>query len=419
MPAPVPARTAVARRLPLAAAVALSFFVWGVLGVLVGSILPNVVADLALSSFEAGLIFVVWSFGFATGSAAAERLLRLAPAHRLLLVLSAATGIAAIAQAQAPSFLIFGVLYATLGLFGGAVFTASHTLFGALFPQRRTSALGVLDLVFSAGNIVAPLMVVGLIAAEASWRVAFGLIGAAFLVCALGFALGGGARPAPGSTEPAAGAQPAGGPAPTPAAVAAARRADRLLLVALAAGSFGLGATEWAQHVWFVTFAIASGADDAFARMALSAFTAGMVAARVAAITLGDRMRGAAVVRGLLALALVGHAAMLVAPGGAPLLVANVALGLGIGAMLPVFLGLAMDGDPARAAAFSAVMIVSLTIGGQLASFTVGTLAEFFGVRAAFPVSFVAVAIMASGFEAFRILAARRAERTGLAPRGA
>ena len=47
------------------------------------------------------------------------------------------------------------------------------------------------------------------------------------------------------------------------------------------------------------------------------------------------------------------------------------------------------------------------------------TLAEFFGVLAAFPVSFVAVAIMASGFEAFRILAARRAERTGLAPRGA
>ncbi len=79
---------------------------------------------------------------------------------------------------------------------------------------------------------------------------------------------------------------------------------------------------------------------------------------------------------------------------------------------LPLFLDLAMDGDPASAAAFSAVMIVSLTIGGQIASFTVGTLAEFFGVLAAFPVSFVAVAIMAAGFETFRVLTARRATRS-------
>ncbi|WP_188909212.1 MFS transporter [Salinarimonas ramus] len=404
--------------IPLAAAVALSFFVWGVLGVLVGSILPEVTADLALSSFEAGLIFVVWSFGFATGSAAAERLLRLAAAHRLLLVLSTATGIAALAQTQAPTFLVFGALYTALGLFGGAVFTASHTLFGTLFPARRTSALGVLDLVFSGGNIVAPLLVVGLVASEASWRVSFGLIGAAFLVCALAFAFGGRAAAAESAASDAD-AQDTPGAEATKAA--AAKPADKALLAALAAGAFGLGATEWAQHVWFVTFALEAGADDAFARIALSTFTAGMVAARIAAIALGDRMRSAIVVRGLLALALAGHAAMLTAPGGVPLLVANLALGLGVGAMLPVFLGLAMDTDPARAAASSAVMIVSLTIGGQLASFTVGTLAEFFGVLVAFPVAFGAVAIMAAGFEAFRILAARRsadASRTTVTARG-
>lgn len=396
------------RVLPLAAAVAFSLFVWGVLGVLVGSILPEVVAELSLSSFEAGLIFVVWSFGFAIGSAAAERLLRLAPAHRLLLVLSAATGVAALVQAEAPSFAIFAGLYATLGLFGGAVFTASHTLFGALFPARRTSALGVLDLVFSGGNIVAPLLVAGLVAADASWRVTFVLIGGAFLVCAIAFAFGGGA----GLGRPEEAAPAARG---TTQASAQPRRLDWPLLVALAAGSFGLGATEWAQHVWFVTYAIAAGVDGAFARIALASFTAGMVAARVAAIALGDRMRTALAVRMLLASALAGHAAMPAAPGEAALVASNVALGIGIGAMLPVFLGLAMDGDPARAATFSAVMVVSLTLGGQVASFTVGTLAELTDVRTAFPAAFGAVAIMSAGFESFRILTARRAARPALA----
>ncbi|WP_372425308.1 MFS transporter [Salinarimonas chemoclinalis] len=387
--------------LPLAAAVAFSFFVWGVLGVLVGSILPEVVAELSLSSFEAGLIFVVWSFGFAIGSAAAERLLRLAPAHRLLLVLSAATGVAALVQAQAPTFAIFAGLYAALGLFGGAVFTASHTLFGALFPARRTSALGVLDLVFSGGNIVAPLLVVGLVAADASWRVTFVVIGAAFLAGAIAFAFGG--RAGVGREAGGATAKPAAAPT-----AARPRGRDGPPLIALAAGSFGLGATEWSQHVWFVTWALAAGIDGAFARIALAAFTAGMVAARVAAIALGDRMRSALAVRLLLAAALAGHAAMLVAPGEATLLAANVALGMGIGAMLPVFLGLAMDGDPARAATFSAVMVVSLTLGGQVASFTVGTLAELTDVRTAFPAAFGAVAIMAAGFESFRILSAHR-----------
>lgn len=391
-----------AGKLSLAAAVALSFFVWGVLGVLVGSILPQVTVELSLSSLEAGSIFVVWSVGFAGGSAAAARLLRLAPAHRLLLVLSAATAVVALVQARAPDFVVFASLYGVLGLFGGAVFTASHTVFGALFPARRTSALSVLDLVFSGGNIVAPLLVVALVATDTSWRVAFSLVGAAFFVCALAFASGGRvsralAEAAPDRDAPA-----------SPPTFAQRARSDRILLVALAAGAFGLGATEWAQHVWFVTYAIAVGTDDAFARIALSVFTAGMVTARIAAVAWGERMRDARVVRGLFALALVGHGAMLAAPGGAPLLLANLALGLGIGAMLPVFLGLAMDRDPARAASFSAVMIIGLTIGGQVASFTIGTLAELTSVAAAFPASFVAVGIMAVGFEAFRILATSR-----------
>lgn len=378
------------------------------LGVLVGSILPQVTDALALSSFEAGLIFVFWSFGFVAGSAAAQRLLRLAPAHRLLLVLSAATGAAALAQTQAQSYAMFTALYGALGLFGGAVFTASHTLYGQLYPEKRTSALASLDLVFSAGNIAAPLLVVALIAGGLSWRTAFALIGAAFLVCAIGFALAGRARARAAKRE----AEQDNGQVadelrekPQPRAAAPA---DRRLLVALAAGAFGLGATEWAQHVWFVTYALAAGADDVFARLALAAFTAGMVAARIGAIVMGDALRAAVWVRGLLLLALGAHAAMLLAPTGTMMLAANLALGLGIGALLPIFLGLAMDGDPARGATFSAVMIVSLTIGGQAASFTIGTIAEFADVRTAYAGAFGAVAIMALGFEAFRVMTERR-----------
>lgn len=390
-------------RLPIAMAAAASFFVWGVLGVLVGSILPQVTDALALSSFQAGMIFVVWSAGFVAGSAAAQNLLQAAPAHRLLLVLSVATGAAALAQTQAQSYLVFTALYGALGLFGGAVFTSSHTLYGALYPERRTSALASLDLVFSAGNIAAPLLVVALIAGGLSWRVAFALIGAAFLLCAVGFAVAG--RVA--KREPAREAHRR--EAPADEARPAAEPLDRLRLAALALGAFGLGATEWAQHVWFVTYALAMGADDVFARLALSAFTAGMVVARVGAIAMGDALRSASWVRFLLLLAVVSHATLVAAPSVPTMLVANLALGLGIGALLPVFLGLAMDGDPARGASFSAVMIVSLTLGGQAASFTIGALAERADVATAYAAAFGAVVIMAVGFETFRIAAHRAA----------
>lgn len=390
-------------RLPIAIAAAASFFVWGVLGVLVGSILPQVTDALAVSSFQAGMIFVVWSAGFVAGSAAAQRLLRIAPPHRLLLVLSMATGAAALAQTQADTYAVFTALYGALGLFGGAVFTSSHTLYGALYPERRTSALASLDLVFSVGNIAAPLLVVALIASGLSWRVAFALIGAAFLLCAAGFAVAG--RLAAGEAADDARREAA----PTRTVPRPAAPVDRLRLAALAVGAFGLGATEWAQHVWFVTYALAIGADDVFARLALSAFTAGMVAARIGAIVMGDALRSAAWVRSLLVLALASHAALVAAPTGPAMLVANLALGLGIGALLPVFLGLAMDGDPARGANFSAVMIVSLTLGGQAASFVIGAIADLAGVPAAYAASFAAVAIMAAGFEAFRIAAQRAA----------
>lgn len=384
-------------------AAAASFFVWGVLSVLVGSILPQVTDALALSSFQAGMIFVVWSAGFVAGSAAAQRLLQAAPAHRLLLVLSVATGAAALAQTQAQSYLVFTALYGALGRFGGAVFTSSHTLYGALYPERRTSALASLDLVFSAGNIAAPLLVVALIAGGLSWRVAFALIGAAFLLCAVGFAVAGRLAKRPAAREAHRREAPADEARP------AAEPLDRLRLAALAIGAFGLGATEWAQHVWFVTYALAMGADDVFARLALSAFTAGMVVARVGAIAMGDALRSASWVRFLLLLAVVSHATLVAAPSVPTMLVANLALGLGIGALLPVFLGLAMDGDPARGASFSAVMIVSLTLGGQAASFTIGALAERADVATAYAAAFGAVVIMAVGFETFRIAAHRAA----------
>jgi len=63
-----------------------------------------------------------------------------------------------------------------------------------------------------------------------------------------------------------------------------------------------------------------------------------------------------------------------------------------------------MDRNPTASAALSMLMVVSLTVGGQVASFALGAFADHFGVSAAFYVTLPVIATMSVSSEVCRRL---------------
>jgi fucose permease len=76
-------------------------------------------------------------------------------------------------------------------------------------------------------------------------------------------------------------------------------------------------------------------------------------------------------------------------------------LGMGIGALFPIFLGLAMDRRPDEAAGYSMIMVVALTIGGQVSSLVVGFLAQAYGLTAAYGVLVPAAVLLIVSYTLF------------------
>jgi MFS family permease len=370
---------------PVALTTSISFFLWGMLGVYIGVVLPEVTHAFKLSLSDAGAIFTVWSIGFCIGSFCAERLLRITASTWIFAIFSAAAALLSTTQMSVPTYIWFTGIYGLLGLFGGCIFTASHTLFGMLFPKHRSAALSLLDLFFSFGNMAAPLLCVALINNGYSWKLFFLLIGVGFFVCAILFAF--------------CRLKQYGSSYPLPAANEHKRIAGLNLgpTLLLALGSFGLGATEWTQNVWFVTYAIDRGATPDLGRFSLSVFTAGMIIARAGLIILNRISYRRRIEYGLFIVGLLGTSLIVFCPVQY-MIAGNLLIGIGIGALLPIFLGRAMDFDPVRSAAYSMVMIISLTLGGQIASIIIGLTADHLGVKTAYMVIFGFIVMMMVNF---------------------
>lgn len=369
-------------RLTLAAFALASFYVWGILGVLLGPVLPEIRGTLEITASQGGAIFVAWSSGFVGGSMMAGRLviwfgIIRTLAWTLLLAAAATAGVAV-----APSYVVLLALYGGAGLFGGAVFTASHTLFGQMFVERRSAALSTLDLAFSIGNVSAPLLVVSLFLFGADWRLAYLVIAVGLFIVGLFFVAlgrkGASATPNPDQHAEASNDAKAG----RGKGLLDALMSGPGLVLALSA--FALGAVEWTQHVWFVSYGMAIGMDDQMARLAMAFFVGGMIAIRMAAVALGRRANTAPVVLGIGTLAVVGAVILPLAQQPGQLMLGGLLLGLGVGAYFPVLLGTAMDAEPRQAAAFSALMIISLTVGGQVAALATGVLSDMIGMTDAY-----------------------------------
>ncbi len=87
----------------------------------------------------------------------------------------------------APSFTLFTAAAVLIGIGTGIHKTVAIPFLSKQYPQRTGSALGILDTIGQFGGIVAPVIVVGLLASSFHWSLVFPLISIAGILLAVLF----------------------------------------------------------------------------------------------------------------------------------------------------------------------------------------------------------------------------------------
>lgn len=372
--------------------IALAFLIWGALGSIIGPLLPEMTEAFTLSSTQAGFVFIPWSTGFSLGALASRKLLDIYKIEKLLALFAGVAVVCCIGLFFSNSFVQFLMVFSLLGAAGGATFTIAHTFIGQTFTTRRVTAISALDLLFSFGNLSSPLLLVFLLSLAFGWQFPFLIFAVACSISLIVYAtillLSRGKSDNKKAKDVAEEIGKTGAAAKFPIAY-------------LVFPSVFLGAFEWGQSIWFVSYSIDSGASETAARVGLSVFLAGMIIVRIIAIFIGQSINNTQLVRAFFAMSLIGNL-MIVSTGSYNLhLIGSFIAGIGIGAMFPILLARAMEVDPARSASFSVAMILSITVGGQMASLTIGTLADYFGIATTFMFTTLFCVLLIIGFEIF------------------
>ncbi len=357
---------------------------WGLFGAILGAVTPELRRELA-DYQQLGLLMMAWSTGNLIGALQGGRLAqRHAPRKLFLTYCSAALGaLAVIVFARHFTVLLLG--FFVIALFETAMFTFGHSILAGLStdPVTRARLLSMIDVAYSTGNLITPLVVIGLQAFGDDWRRPYQaftlpLVGALLLFAPR--------RPyALNAAVPAGGGHAEEALAPPVPYLALLRRPA--VLWAVVAGVLA-GFVEWGQNFWYVSYAIhvqQLGANAA--RVGLQAFVAGMVVARCVQAfvhstwTLRQRLwrLNVMALAGLgLGVLWPGHGWFALYAGG------NFLLGLGIGVVFPVLLAIMIDELPAQASRLSALLMVSFTLGTQSAGLLIGTLCDRFGLHAGY-----------------------------------
>ncbi|MDQ7746060.1 MFS transporter [Hydrogenophaga pseudoflava] len=380
---------------------------WGIFGALLGAVTPNLRAQMGVSFQQMGWLMAIWSAGGAVGSLLGGAIAKRFPPRRLLRAYTAAVVVALAGVLLAPSFGWLAFFMVTIATFETALFTVGHGLLAELSdePEQRARIISLVDVGYSLGTMFSPLMAAAVLAANPSWRgpyVVFGFMALVMLLMTLQRRY---LRTVAFRSDHAH--AEATGQVHQPLDYGGLLRQPVVRWVLFAGVCSGL--CEWGQYFWFVSFATeALGESDQVARMALGFLMAGMVTGRVWQAFVHSRWSMEQKIQGLGALAALAITGVWLSPADAPfvwLALCNYFTGLGVSVGFPILLGIALRGFPQEAPRLSALLMISFTVGAQIAALLMGELAEHFGLRAAYA---VLVAAALSFFGAAWVLARQR-----------
>ncbi|WP_164868388.1 MFS transporter [Hydrogenophaga sp. NH-16] len=380
---------------------------WGIFGALLGAVTPNLRAQMGVSFQQMGWLMAIWSAGGAVGSLLGGAIAKRFPPRRLLRAYTAAVVVALAGVLLAPSFGWLAFFMVTIATFETALFTVGHGLLAELSdePEQRARIISLVDVGYSLGTMFSPLMAAAVLAANPNWRGPYVVFGFMALVMLLMTLQRRHLRTVAFRSDHAH--AEATGQVHQPLDYGGLLRQPVVRWVLFAGVCSGL--CEWGQYFWFVSFATeALGESDQVARMALGFLMAGMVTGRVWQAFVHSRWSMEQKIQGLGALAALAITGVWLSPADAPfvwLALCNYLTGLGVSVGFPILLGIALRGFPQEAPRLSALLMISFTVGAQIAALLMGELAEHFGLRAAYA---VLVAAALSFFGAAWVLARQR-----------
>lgn len=370
---------------------------WGVFGALLGAVTPNLRAQMGVSFQQMGWLMAIWSAGGAVGSLLGGAIAKRFPPRRLLRAYATAVLLAVAGVLWAPSFAWLAFFMVAVATFETALFTLGHGLLAELSddPEQRTRIISLVDVGYSSGSVLSPLLAAAALALNPSWRspyVVFALLATGLWLLTLQrqrlrsvqF------RPDHAHADDA-------GPDTTgraPLGYAGLLRQPLVRWVLFAGLCSGL--SEWGQYFWFVSFATeALGQHEQAARLALGFLMAGMVTGRIWQAFVHSRWSMEQKIQGLGALAALALAGVWLSPADPPfvwLAVCNFFTGLGVSVGFPILLGIALRGFPQEAPRLSALLMIVFSAGAQIAALLMGEIADHAGLRAAYAVLVAAAA---------------------------
>ncbi len=395
---PVRSPLAVLRGLPYVAWVILYCAVtWGVFGALLGAVTPNLRAQMGVSFQQVGWLMAIWSAGGVVGSLLGGAIAKRFAPRRLLRAYTLAVMLAVGGVLVAPSFGWLAACMVAVATFETALFTLGHGLLAEMSddPEQRTRIISLVDVGYSTGSVLSPLLAAAALAAHPSWRSPY-LVFAVMALVLLALTLHRRHLRTVRFRADHAPAEAAAGDrqARAPLGYAGLLRQPLVRWVLLAGLCSGL--SEWGQYFWFVSFATeALGQHEQAARLALGFLMAGMVTGRIWQAFIHSRWSMEQKILGLGALAAVALAGVWLSPAGAPfawLALCNYLTGLGVSVGFPILLGIALRGFPQEAPRLSALLMIVFSAGAQIAAVLMGALAEQVGLRLAYAVLVAAAA---------------------------
>lgn len=364
---------------PLAWVIMLTVLCAGIFGNLLGNLTSELSDDLHLSAKHIGWLVFIGSSGSALGAfLGGDIAYRVRP---LILVYVYLAGMLAsiMLLVSSTQFTTLAIGFLCYEIMLTALLTLSHTMIGQmdLTSAIRARMLALLDVGWSVGASIAPIWVVFLLRGYPSWRFPYALF--ILLVVALIAAY---SRKIirtsidsihlhrqPSTDEPSIQASHTYWQLIT----------SRWTIWAWVAAIL-IGYVEWGHTYWFVNYAH-QGRDISLdnARWGLLAFTAGMVLARAWQTFIHSHL---STEQRLVRLSIVGCVMFaLIAWFPNPTLMpyvlgTNFLAGVGIGIVFPILLNHLIDFAPHDTAKFSALLMLGILMGAQLAGLIIGNITE-------------------------------------------
>ncbi len=365
-------------------AVTFAALCFGLFAAILGAVTPELRAELG-SYQRMGVLMLAWVSGAMVGAFQGGRLAHKYRPRPLFLGYFAVAFLGLALIVWAPHFNVLLLGFFLVAVVESATLALAHGILAEVYtePTARARVLSLIDVAFSAGTVITPALIIGLHQFSTSWRLPYQLY---FVPLALAMLLFIPTKPFlevkshfDGDASPA---------------TAAARPQSYLTLMrvptilwCLIAGVFS-GFIEWGQYFWSVSYGLQSqGVSANAARFGLQSFVAGMLVVRCWQAffhsTLGLHQKLWRL--NMLALLGLGVSVLLPQHGIAWVFsLSNFLFGLGVGVVFPMLLSLMINAAPTQSSKLSALLMISFTLGAQLAGLLIGNLADWTSVQIAY-----------------------------------